>query len=631
MASLGAMNTFAQPVIIQQPVNESVSLGANVQFEVVGRGFAPVSYQWRFNGVDLNGATASALAITNVAPSDAGGYSAVVSDITGSITSQVATLEVDSSFIKITSDPVVTNPGQAWGAAWGDIDTDGFIDLVVGNEGADFLYRNNRDGTFTSITNSPIAESSSDLGNGLAFADYDNDGHMDLAVSAYGGSNKVFHNQGDGTFMKLNSNFATRAEDSGVTWGDFANDGHLDLFFAGDPKPSKRLYRNGANGSFIDVTDASGFDQRFDYAFAGTWGDFDNDGDLDIAITHWLNGGRNSIYRNNGFGVFTKILEGDAGYFFGAAWGDYDNDGDLDLFIVQGGGSTLGNDVLYRNDGNGVFTKMTSNGVGPLVNDRQPGGGCAWADYDNDGWLDLYVANPGLSTSGAESGRRNLLYHNNGDGSFTPVTTGSLANDVATSTSCIWGDYDNDGFMDLFVANGGHTGRQRDCLYRNNGNSNRWLKLKLLGTTSNRSAIGAKVRIKATIHAKSSWQMREISGGDGGSQNDIRPNFGLGDATVAETVRIEWPSGIVQELHNVPANQTLTVTEPAKLEPHLIRSNGFVELKVRSWKGFVYDIETSSDLTAWTHMTTLTNETGTLSFADPAATTGSRFYRAVSR
>ena len=210
------------------------------------------------------------------------------------------------------------------------------------------------------------------------------------------------------------------------------------------------------------------------------------------------------------------------------------------------------------------------------------------------------------------------------------ITNGSVVNDVATSTSGVWGDYDNDGFMDLLVVNGGHTGRQADCLYRNNGNTNAWLKLKLIGTTSNRSAVGAKVRVKATIKGKSLWQLRETGSGDGGfSQNDSRSNFGLGDTTNAEIVRIEWPSGIVQELHNVAANQILTVTEPPQLEPTITAKNGFVELKAKGWKGFTYAIEASSNVTTWQNIGTVTNLTGTLQFGDPGAIRSPRFYRLV--
>ena len=268
---------------------------------------------------------------------------------------------------------------------------------------------------------------------------------------------------------------------------------------------------------------------------------------------------------------------------------------------------------------------MTSDVVGPLVNDDQHGQSCAWADYDNDGWLDLFVTASGLIDS-AEPGRKSMLYHNNGNGSFTKITSGSLVNDVNWSEGGIWGDYDNDGFMDLFVANGGFAGNQANSLFRNNGNTHGWLKLKLIGTISNRAAIGAKVRVKATIGGKSFWQMREISGGDGFlSQNDIRPNFGLGDARVAEIVRIEWPSGLVQELHDVAPKQFLTITEPARLQ--VLGPGAF---RVQSWKGMTFEVQASTDLKQWSPVNTVTNLTGALEFTDPdAANHLRRFYRAV--
>ena len=543
------------------------------------------------------------------------------------------------AFTKITTGEIVNDAGLAWGAAWGDFDNDGFIDLVVGNAGADFLYRNNRDGTFTRITSSPVVVNDSDGGAGVAFADYDNDGHLDLSVAGFGGPpSKLFRNNGDGTFTKIvGSPPGAGGDANSANWGDYDNDGYVDLMITRFGS-ANLLYRNNGDGSFTKMTSATVGNIASDsgQAVAGVWGDYDNDADLDMFVTNW--DVKNSFYRNNGNGTFTRLLRGDTGDLDdaassranGAAWGDYDNDGDLDVFVSQGGAASLANDALYRNNGNGAFTKMTAAVVGPLVTDLQPGASCAWADYDNDGWLDLYVANPGLTFSGGESGRKNLLYHNNGDGSFTQITDGNLVNDVASSISGVWGDYDNDGFMDLFVANGGYAGAQADSLYRNNGNANAWLKLKLIGTISNRSAIGAKVRVKATIKGKNFSQMREISGGDGSfSQNDIRPNFGLGDATRVETLRIEWPSGIVTEFHTVSANQILTVTEPPKLEPTVKVLNGMVELKVRGWKGFTYAIEASSDLKMWQRLGTAQNLTGTLQAADPDAGAARRFYRLV--
>ena len=153
------------------------------------------------------------------------------------------------------------------------------------------------------------------------------------------------------------------------------------------------------------------------------------------------------------------------------------------------------------------------------------------------------MAVPSRFVDGGETGDNNLLYHNNGDGTFSRVTTGSLVHDGGVSGACSWGDYDNDGFMDLAVANGIYGITQNNFLYRNNGNTNHWLKLKLIGTTSNRGAMGTKVRVKASIGGRTFWQMRVAHENDGWvSQHDPRPNFGLGNASVAETVRIEWSS-----------------------------------------------------------------------------------------
>src|SRR6185295_13126499 len=155
------------------------------------------------------------------------------------------------------------------------------------------------------------------------------------------------------------------------------------------------------------------------------------------------------------------------------------------------------------------------------------------------------------------------LYHSNGDGTFTKVLTGSLVNDGGNSAGCAWADYDNDGFLDLFVGN--WQGSRPNFLYRNNGNSNHWLKVRCVGGASNRDGIGAKVRVKATMRGKEMWQLREISGGTGFGQSSLLGHFGLGDATVARTVRVEWPSGIVQEVYNINVNQTLKLVEPGKV------------------------------------------------------------------
>jgi len=179
--------------------------------------------------------------------------------------------------------------------------------------------------------------------------------------------------------------------------------------------------------------------------------------------------------------------------------------------------------------------------------------GSAWGDYDNDGDLDLFLPNFDSLVS-------SVLYANNGDGTFTKITTGNIVNDEGVGTDASWGDYDNDGDLDLFVANWD----QNNFLYVNNGNQNNWINLKLVGIQSNSSGIGSKVRLKATIFGNSYWQMREISGESGrGGQNTLHAEFGLGDATVIDSAIIEWPSDIIDIITNVSVNQFIVITEGA--------------------------------------------------------------------
>jgi hypothetical protein len=245
--------------------------------------------------------------------------------------------------------------------------------------------------------------------------------------------------------------------------------------------------------------------------------------------------------------------------------------------------------------------------------------GCTWGDYDNDGYLDLFVANA--------SGQRNSLYHNRGDGTFDKITIGNIVTDGGDSIGCVWGDYDNDGFLDLFVAN---RSNQNNFLYHNDGNSNHWLRVKAVGTSSNRSAIGTKIRTKATIGGVERWQLRQISGGDGENNSDsLMPQFGVGDATVIEIVRVEWPSGAVQEFRNAAVNQILIITEPPRLALKKRPNESGFQLNLLGGVGFTYAIEVSTNLASWTQMTTLTNSSRTPPFTDADATHFSqRFYRA---
>jgi hypothetical protein len=302
-------------------------------------------------------------------------------------------------------------------------------------------------------------------------------------------------------------------------------------------------------------------------------------------------------------------------------WGDYDNDGLLDLFVTDSNGVR---NRLYHNNGNGAFTNVTS---GPMLYPPSggPSYGCAWGDYDNDGYLDLFVVNYG-GNNALFHNNGNALFHNNGNGTFTQVFSGAPVQHSGGG-SCCWVDYDNDGFLDLFLS-GGEPGPVPHLLYHNNGNSNAWLEVKCVGTVANRSAIGTKVRVRATIGGKTFWQVRAI----GGEGLPLVAHLGLGDATNVDTLRIEWPSRTVQEFHDVPPRQILTVTEPPRLLATL--TNGVPQFVLRAWPGMRFDIQSSSDLAAWSAIATVTpiNLNGMTEIIDTnPSNSGQRFYRAVSR
>ena len=242
--------------------------------------------------------------------------------------------------------------------------------------------------------------------------------------------------------------------------------------------------------------------------------------------------------------------------YIGASWGDYDNDGYMDLFITTIGASIP--NELYRNV-NGVLTKVTT---GNIVTDLADSRGSCWGDYNNDGWLDLYVAN---------TGAENFLYLNNGDGTFTKVSN-NLTTTPSVSSSCSWRDIDGDGDLDLFVTDMNPS--NKNMLFMNNGTGNNWVNVKLTGlneeyvptpgTASNRAAIGARIKLTATIDGNTFTQMREVSGQTAyATQSGLFAHFGLGDATTIDKIQIEWPSGIVQVYENEEINKLLEYTEIA--------------------------------------------------------------------
>lgn len=451
------------------------------------------------------------------------------------------------AFTKLTTDPVAQSMGTT-ACAWGDINNDGHIDLFLAVfTGTGYAYTNNGNGTFTRLTNGPIAAVNAPS-FGAAWGDFDNDGLADLLVGMNSGiTDLLLRNLGSGNFASVGpAAFPTSGGNANnVAWADYDSDGFVDLFVANSDQ-NDFLFHNERNGTFRRIT-ANAVALKPGNSQGAAWSDYNDDGRVDLVVTR-VNL-PTLLYRNDGNGAFLEvtnnIVSQGTSVSQGVAWADYDNDGRVDLFIANPNGRNW----LYHNEGDGNFTSILD---APMITGSATHMGCAWADIDNDGWLDLLVVNNGGS---------NFVCRNNGDGTFSRVLNHLLANDPGTAFSCAWADINNDGFLDVVVT---HHRDQPTFLYRNEGNSNAWLKVQLKGHFSNRAAIGARVRIKAVIHGREFWQMREISGGDGlGGQNDPRPCFGLGDAAQANIVRVEWPSGVVQEMYDVAAGQSLPIIEPA--------------------------------------------------------------------
>jgi hypothetical protein len=640
---------MAQPSITRQPTNTTVSLGATAQFRVLATSTnPPIAYQWWFKEVTLDAvanpsAAKNLLFLTNVTLANGGPYLVVVSDASGlAATSQVATLTVDPTFTKITTGPGEPIKYDSAFMNWWDYDNDGFMDLFVGTflsgGGTNRLYHNNHDGTFTRIANAISTNRwSGDFCVDGVVADYDNDGDEDIFVNnAFGGQN-LYRNDGAGSFTRLTKEQVGPAlgdtdHTMGAAWVDYDRDGFLDLFRGNGHRSPENdcLYRNNGNGTFTKMTtnDVGQIvnDQADDYR--SSWADYDNDGWPDLwHITQFSRA--NALYHNDR-GFFRKVTTGSiVGQHSGSTgeWGDYDNDGFLDLFAT--GYVSEGMEephALHRNLGGLIFTNVTTSAGIPSTH---RGADASWADYDNDGFLDLYVT--------AQAPSLSLLLHNNGDGTFTSVDVGSPIHDSTDFPrfGIGWADYDNDGFLDLVV---GCQGGAPNLFFHNNGNNNHWLKVKLTGTASNRSAIGAKVRVKASIRGKGVWQMREICGNSSvaGGSAGLLAHFGLGDATNVDLVRIEWPSALIQELQDVAANQSLKITEHQEgvtNAPSLTAScseDGGIQLTLTGQTNLLYVFEASSNLAQWTKVAVRTNVTGAVDFKDRFATNyPQRFYRGV--
>ena len=445
------------------------------------------------------------------------------------------------------------NEDWGYGAAFFDCDGDGDLDLFVANEGGvgDWLFRQNPDRTFTDIGQ---AAGCNDAGNNRAvkFADYDNDDDEDLFVASFRGPNHLFRNNGDGTFSDVaDSAMAAGNLTFGGAWGDYNRDGFVDLYVVNRTEANQFFVSNG-DGTFSERAAELGLADR-KAGLESVWIDYDNDGDLDLYLSNDKHGG-NRLWRNNDDGTFTDVsVESGSNISIdsmGIGVGDYDGNGFLDIYLTNTTGLTSIKNVLLRSRADGTFENVATE-LGVQV--AQYGWGCSFLDYDNDMDLDLYVVNWDLVPGAAAA--RNQMFRNNGDGTFTNVTDLTGSGDTGPGYGLALGDYNDDGFVDMFVSNN----TAPSVLYRAIPTAANWLKVKTVGTQSNRDGIGARV----TVVAGSVPQFRDVSGGESYlCQPSREVEFGLGGFTTAR-VDVRWPSGIVDRYENVAARQTLVAIEGA--------------------------------------------------------------------
>ncbi|MXX50264.1 MAG: CRTAC1 family protein [Chloroflexi bacterium] len=466
----------------------------------------------------------------------------------------------------------------AIGQAWGDYDRDGWLDLfVTGNLAPNRLYRNQGDGSFALSAHSPPLSLPDAPSGGATFADYDNDGWLDLYIVNHG-ANHLFRNQAGAGFIDVTARAGVgdRGKGSSAAWGDYDNDGWLDLYVANwscfpecevvdFTRQADRLYHNNGDGSFSDVSATLGYMQTLGAGFAPAFVDYDNDGDLDLYVVNdkLQNEIGNLLWRNDGAGCahwcWANVSAGSGANLLingmGLDAADYDNDGDFDLYITD----MVYTMYLLRNDGAGFRNRAHSAGValnyGP---DQAVGWGAAFFDYDNDGWQDLYVAATNYHQTFPElevsfmNARPDALFRNDGAGGFVDVSADSgIAVDLPT-LGVAYADYDNDGDLDLVTGHWDSGYR----LYQNQGADGRWLSLELRGGGAiNADAVGSKVYVRAG--GVTQLQTARIGSGLGGN-NQLPLHFGLGAATSAD-IRIVWANGSECTIENVPANQRLRI------------------------------------------------------------------------
>jgi hypothetical protein len=492
------------------------------------------------------------------------------------------------------------------GAAFIDYDNDGLLDifLVSGPGGTNRLYHNTGNGKFVDVTKEMGLEHTG-WGQGVCAGDFDNDGYTDLFVT-YWGANVLYRNRGGRGFEDVTVKAGLKQDrvryNTGCAFLDYDNDGHLDLFvanylkfdFASTPKPGENsycwyrglpvacgprglpfdrniLYHNNRNGTFTDVSETSGIAKpSHNYALSVLTGDFNHDGFQDIYVA--CDQTPSILYINHGDGTFTDeaLLRGaafdDNGKALsgmGAAAADYDGDGWSDIFRSNFSDER---ETLYRNRGSGEFEDVAV-AAGLALNTRFVGWGCGFFDIDNAGWKDLLLVNghvfPEVDGLGIDVHYKDraILYRNNGKGKFIDISesAGPGILEKHSARGAAFGDYDNDGMGEVLINNQNEPPTLLKQAAKPAGN---WVLLKLVGGKSNRSAFGARVRLSAGERT----QTDEVrSGGSYLSQNDLRLHFGLGATRRISRIEIDWPSGVHQVEQDLDVNRVITIREKSEL------------------------------------------------------------------
>ncbi len=490
------------------------------------------------------------------------------------------------------------------GVALFDYDNDGYLDIYFVNsltidlaksrqKTRSALYRNNGDGSFTDVTDKAEVGDIG-FGMGVATGDYNNDGFEDFYVTCLG-PDHLFKNNGNGAFtdVTLKAGVSDPRWSTGAAFVDYDNDGKLDLFVSnyvdfdlkhlpefgvgrtcqfkgvpvqcgprGLPGAGDSLYHNNGDGTFSDVSrKARVSDPNGYYGLGVICSDFDEDGLVDIFVAN--DSTPNFLYHNNGDGTFKEIAfisgtavneSGSEQGSMGVTLADYDHDGKLDLFITNFDDEY---NILYHNDGGNSFTDVSFKSKVAQVSLPYVGWGTKFFDYDNDGWADLFVANGHVYPQRGPYRQRVLVHHNNQDGTFSEVAKqmGSALLEERVGRGVAFGDIDNDGDVDIVVNDLDGTPQ---LLRNDGGNTNNSVLIKTIGVKSNRSGIGARVKVVSGNLA----QIDEVRSGESYlSQNDLRLHFGLEKRTKIDLVEVRWPNGVIDRVANLSVNKILTIKE----------------------------------------------------------------------